>query len=198
MLSSEGQRSAGETALCRVVVGGSTGSGKTTLARELAARLGLRYVELDALQWEPNWTPASDEVMRAGVTAALASDRWVVDGNYFKLHDLTLAHAQLLVWLDYSFAQTACQLVRRTFQRAYRREELWNGNRESFAKALWSQDSILLWLLKSYRANRRRYQALFERQMYPQLEVVRLRSPAATRAWLASLPAADLRRGSNR
>ena len=186
------------TGFTRIAVVGTTGSGKTTLARELASRLGLRCVELDALHWEPNWVEAADDVLRSRVQAALESGRWVVDGNYSKLHDLTLARAQLLVWLDYSFVRTALQLLRRTFARSLRHEELWSGNRESFSKALLSGDSILLWLLRSYTRNRRRFRAIIEGCNYPQLEIVHLRSPAATRAWLASLPAApaaDLQRG---
>jgi adenylate kinase family enzyme len=171
----------------RVSIVGATGSGKTTLARELAARLGLGHVDLDALYWGPNWTPAPDPVLRRSVEAALASGRWVVDGNYTRLHDLTLAQAQVLVWLDYSFPRTAWQLLRRTFGRAARREELWNGNRESFREALLSRRSILLWLLQSYGRHRRQYRRLIESRAYPQLTVVHLRSPHATRAWLASL-----------
>ena len=175
--------------LTRIAIVGATGSGKTTLARELAARLRLPDVELDALHWEPNWTPASPEMLHRRVEDALASGRWVADGNYSMVQDLTLARAQMLVWLDYSFLRTALQLLRRTVRRAWRREELWHGNRESFRKALFSSDSILLWLLKSYGPVRRRYEALTESGAYPQLAIVRLRSPAATRAWLESLPA---------
>ncbi len=177
------------TALSRIAVVGSTGSGKTTLARQLAERLGLPYVELDALHWEPNWTEATDEALRARVLAATESGRWVVDGNYSKVHDLTLARAQTLVWLDYSFARTSLQLLRRTFGRATRHAELWSGNRESLRMALLSRDSILLWLLRSYGRNRRRYLGMIEGGFYPQLAVVHLRSPRETRAWLASLPA---------
>ena len=38
----------------RVSVIGVTGSGKTTLAAALAAKLQVPYIELDALHWEPN------------------------------------------------------------------------------------------------------------------------------------------------
>ncbi|HEX5414033.1 MAG TPA: AAA family ATPase, partial [Chloroflexota bacterium] len=66
----------------RLVVVGITGSGKTTLASTLAARLGYPHVELDALYWDSNWTPAPREVFRARVAAAIATDHWVADGNY--------------------------------------------------------------------------------------------------------------------
>ena len=42
--------------LRRTVVVGTTGSGKTTVAAELARRLGVSHVEMDALYWGPDWT----------------------------------------------------------------------------------------------------------------------------------------------
>jgi adenylate kinase family enzyme len=48
----------------RVVVFGTTGSGKSTLAESLAARHGLRLIELDALFWGPDWQPARLELFR--------------------------------------------------------------------------------------------------------------------------------------
>ena len=51
----------------RVVVVGSSGSGKTTVARALAERLDVHYVELDALHHKPNWTEASADELREAV-----------------------------------------------------------------------------------------------------------------------------------
>jgi len=66
----------------RVSVVGSTGSGKTTFARELARILGVPHVELDALNWGPNWTMVDEGLFRGRVDAATSADGWVVDGNY--------------------------------------------------------------------------------------------------------------------
>jgi adenylate kinase family enzyme len=65
----------------RSLVVGTSGSGKTTFARAIAERLGLPRIELDALQWEPSWTEASDDVFRARVAAEIASaaDAWLAN-----------------------------------------------------------------------------------------------------------------------
>jgi cytidylate kinase len=51
----------------RVAVIGSTGSGKTMMARELAQRLGVTHVELDSLYWGPDWAAADVEIFRSRV-----------------------------------------------------------------------------------------------------------------------------------
>ena len=56
----------------RIVVIGTTGSGKTTLAKALSARLNLPHVEMDAIHWGPNWTPLPDDALRAAITHALS------------------------------------------------------------------------------------------------------------------------------
>jgi DNA-binding CsgD family transcriptional regulator len=55
----------------RIAVVGVTGSGKTTLARELSRRLALPHVELDALYWGPGWMPAPRALFRERVSEAL-------------------------------------------------------------------------------------------------------------------------------
>jgi adenylate kinase family enzyme len=168
----------------RVVVVGSTGAGKTTFARALAAALGVLHIELDALHWGPDWTPVPAEMFRAQVIAATDGLGWVVDGNYSVVRDVLWPRADTLVWLDYAPWVIARRLLRRTARRVLRREELWNGNRESLWKQFFSRDSLFLWAMRTYHRRRREYTALLRRPEYAHLRVVRLRTPGAAEQWL--------------
>jgi len=165
----------------RVAVVGTTGVGKTIFARQLASLLDARHVELDALFHGPNWTPAPLDEFRGRVSAAITTEAFVVDGNYGAARDIVWPRLDLVVWLDYPFPLIFARLFRRTVAR---REELWNGNRESFRLSFASRDSILLWAITSHRRRRRELPAIAERFGVP---LVRLRSPRESAAWLGSL-----------
>jgi adenylate kinase family enzyme len=171
----------------RIVVVGTTGSGKTTLARRISERLDIPHVELDAIFWGPNWTPAPIEDFGRRIAQALGGQAWVADGNYSRVRDVVWGRADSVVWLDYALPVIMRQLVRRTFRRVVRQEELWNDNRERAWVQLFSRDSLFLWALQTYPRRRREYPLLFERPEYAHLAVVHLRSPRATRDWLENL-----------
>jgi len=171
----------------RIVVVGVTSSGKSTLARQLATRLALSHVELDALHWDPNWTPAPADVLRERVSHALNGDRWVVDGNYQMVRDLVWPRAETIIWLDYPVPLILWRLLRRTIWRITRHPELWNGNRETWRGTFFSRESLFIWVFKTYKQRRREYPELFARPEYAHLATARFRSPRATRRWLASL-----------
>lgn len=173
----------------RVVVVGTTGSGKTTMARRIAERLRLPHVELDALHWEPHWTEAPREVFRARVDAALRGEAWVVDGNYSQVRDIVWGRADTVVWLDYPLWLILWRLLWRTTRRMIARETLWNGNRETLRGAFFSRNSLFVWALQTYRRRRRDYPRLLAGPEYARLGVVPLRSPRQAARWLAGLDA---------
>ena len=171
----------------RIVVVGVTGSGKTTLARELSDRLGLPHVELDALYWEPNWTPAPAETFRARVAEALQGGAWVADGNYGIARDIVWARADTLVWLDYGLPVILWQLTRRMWRRVFSHEELWNGNRERLGDHFFSRDSLYLWVFKTYWRRKREIPMLLEFPENKHLKVFHFKSPRELEEWLNSM-----------
>src|SRR3989442_7818361 len=66
----------------RIVIVGTTGAGKSTLATRLVDRFGLEFIELDALHWGPNWKAASVDDFRIRTAEATRAEGWVVAGNY--------------------------------------------------------------------------------------------------------------------
>ena len=167
----------------RVLVIGSGGAGKSTFALELARRLGLPYVELDALHHGPNWSEPTDEVFRARVQAAMdaAPEGWVIDGNYEgKLGELVLAKADVIVWLDLPFRTKARRLWRRTATRIRDDVELWNGNKETWRNVLWGREALFWWMVRGHFRHRREWPLRFAGDP----RFVRLRSVEEARDWL--------------
>jgi adenylate kinase family enzyme len=162
------------------VVASASGNGKTTVGRELAGRLGVPFVELDALVHGPNWTETPDDELRALVEPVVAGEGWVVDGAYRgKLGDLVLEHADTVVWLDLPLHVWLPRLLRRTWRRVRGHEQLWNDNRETLRTAFWGRESLLGYALKMHFDRRRRYPR--ELAAYP---VVRLRSVREVKAFV--------------
>jgi adenylate kinase family enzyme len=174
----------------RVSVVGNSGTGKSTLGRALAERLGVPHIELDQLNHQPGWQERSVEELREVVAPLLEGDRWVVDGNYRdRVGDLVRARADTVVWLDYPRLLVTTRIVRRTVRRVVTREELWNGNREPLSN-LWSRDprrSIIAWSWTQHDAYRRRYEGEMAESTGAAIDYVRLRSPRQARSWLAGL-----------
>jgi adenylate kinase family enzyme len=161
----------------RVVVFGHSGSGKTTVARAIADALGVPHIELDALYHQPDWQPTPDDEFRAKVIAALDAhpEGWAVDGNYRVIREITLPRADTIVRLRLPFRVVYTRLLWRTLSRSWRKQELWNGNRESFRLAFTSRESILLWGISHWRAHTRSLDAAL-REIPHTAPVIELRS----------------------
>ena len=183
-LSSIGNRKSTPPLMDRIVIVGTSCSGKTTLARQLAQRLGSVHIEADAIHWLRNWEPRSHEEFQSLMSVAVAAERWVIDGNYSKVRDIVWGRATTIVWLNYPFATVWRRALSRTIRRVVRGEELFSGNRETFRHSFMSRDSILLWVLQTYRSNRIRYRKIFAEKPFPGLEMIELRSLQETRRWV--------------
>jgi adenylate kinase family enzyme len=85
----------------RVLVMGSSGSGKSTFARRLSEITGIPFVSLDALFWKPGWVESDKAEFRERVTEAARQPRWIMDGNYTShLVELRRDVSDTLIWFD--------------------------------------------------------------------------------------------------
>ena len=171
----------------RVSVVGNTGSGKTTLAKVLAARLGVPHVELDAIFHQPNWTPLQTDEFRQRVAESVAGDAWVVDGNYSSVRDLVWQHADTVVWLDVTRVLVMRQVVARTLRRMATGEELWNANRERWRSLFDADESIIAWAWTQHGKYQTRYAAAAADPANGHLTFIRLRSRTEISRFLRSV-----------
>lgn len=173
----------------RIVIIGRTGSGKTTLARELAAALGVAHVELDSLYFGPDFSTAPLEVLRERTSDAIAGERWVTDGNKRAVRDLVWPRADTIIWLDYALLVSIWRLGKRALWRTsvLRSEAEKTGEKKGLIRKLFSAARGVLTALRSHWNQRREYPMLFARPENQHLAVVRLRSPRETRRWLVRI-----------
>ncbi len=171
----------------RIVVVGVSGNGKTTLARRIAAKLGLPYTELDALNHQAGWVEARVEDLRREVEAAMnGSEGWVLDGNYQnKLGDLVLRRADTIVWLDQRLPLVLRRLITRAVKDIVTKRDLFNGNRQTWRFVFWGRDSLVGFAIRMHFRRRREWPGAWS--AFPALEVVRLRSPREVERWLEAL-----------
>jgi len=112
-----------------------------------------------------------------------------VAGNYHTVREIVWPKAEVIIWLDYSFPLVFWRLLTRTIRRWVTREELWNGNRESFwwHFKIWSDDSLFHWLFKTYWRRKREYPILFTQSENSHLKVLHFVTPSETENWFKKL-----------
>jgi adenylate kinase family enzyme len=100
----------------RVLVIGSPGAGKSTLATEIARRVGLPLVHLDRHYWRAEWIEPDKEEWARQVEGLAAGGSWVMDGNYGGTLAMRLARADTVIWLDFPVWLCVWRILRRAIR----------------------------------------------------------------------------------
>jgi adenylate kinase family enzyme len=150
----------------RVIIVGCAGAGKTTLAAELASRLGVPHVERDALG------ELGSAEFRAAVAEIACAEAWVFDGAPYYVHDVLYPRAQLVVALDYA-------------RRTVMRRVLWRALRRPDSRSWGDPHHPVRWAWSVWAQRRAENAELERRPELASAQVIRLGSPAAARRWLA-------------
>lgn len=180
----------------RISIVGPTGSGKTAIAVELSTCSRLPCIHLDGLRYRDDWNAVPDDELREQVTDIVASDGWIIEGNYAAVRDLMWENADLVIWLDLAKRVILPRLVRRTLHRIVSRQPEPGAPRESWRR-VFGRQSIVLWALRSHSPLRDEYERSTELYGARGTVVVRLRTPSAVSDWISSihyepLPAAGI------
>lgn len=177
----------------RIIVVGTSGSGKTHVSKAIAARTGFKYICNDSLIWRANWEIVPKPERVPAFAAATDCEAWVIDGNVSSTQSpenaLLLERADTIVWLDLPRRVIFPQLFFRTLKRVITREELWHGNRETFINSFLKKDSILRWAYNTHPHYQAKYEHMFADDQWAHLNRIRLTSKRQVRNWLAGLNA---------
>ena len=102
--------------MCRILVIGSPGAGKSVLARRLAERFDLPLIHLDREYFSPGWVEMRRALWRARVAELVRRPEWVMDGNYSSTFDLRVPRAEAVVWLDLPRLTCLARVIRRVLR----------------------------------------------------------------------------------
>lgn len=171
----------------RLAVIGTSGSGKSTLAKEVARRLGVKYIEQDKFFWLPSWQMVPKEQFAESVLQEISAESWTICGNHSFLQEKIWMRATHVIWLNYPLATCLARGLRRTVKRVFLRQECCNGNREGFRHAFLSKNSILWWILQTHNRRIEQYTSAKAEGKFDQLQFIEFKYPHEADEWLKTL-----------
>ncbi|MDA5559890.1 DNA topology modulation protein [Exiguobacterium sp. MMG028] len=165
----------------RIMIIGSGGAGKSTLARQLGERLHLDVYHLDALMWRPGWVMAPREERIDIQQQLVKKDQWIIDGNFRNTLDLRLQAADTVILIDLPRIVCVYRVLKRVARyRGTTRPDMGTSCEEkldfAFLKWVWNFPNV------------QRPQLLRQIQQHPkQPNLVHLKSSRAVRNYLKSI-----------
>lgn len=127
----------------KILIIGSGGAGKSTLARELGRILNIDIIHLDSFYWQPGWVETAKDEWQMIIQDIIKRESWIMDGNYTNTLDLRLPVADTVIFLDFPRLLCLLRVIQRRWQYAgTSRPDMASGCPErlnwEFLKYIWS------------------------------------------------------------
>jgi len=171
----------------RVIVIGTTGSGKSTMANHLAEIIDAPVIALDELLWMPDWQQRDKAEYLEMLQEKIKAEKWVIDGNTRRNRELVWGEADTVIWLNYGFCVNYSRLLIRTIRRVISKEEVMPGCVETFQSQFLSSDSLLIWFFKTHWKRKKDYRKALAEDTYQHLQVIEFKRPGQAKKLLQSL-----------
>ena len=163
----------------KVLVIGSGGAGKSTLAAQLGPILCLPVFHLDRLHWKPGWVKPDREAWNQTVSDLVTRDEWVIDGNYGGSLHIRFPAADTIIYLDFPPLLCLSRVIKRRYQ--YR-----NRSRPDIASECYEKLNLefLMWVWNFRRDSKPRILGSIK-QFWPAKNVITLKNPGQAANLLA-------------
>ena len=102
----------------RIVILGNSGTGKSTLARELSGLLNIPVYHTDKIYHTTQWPDNESEKIKIWedkLKKPLSESSWIFDGGNRRMLDLKLSRADTVIFLDYNRLISFQHLLKRRF-----------------------------------------------------------------------------------
>ena len=167
----------------KVLIIGGNGSGKTTMARQLAEITGLPLCHLDTLYWTDDWQPRERSDFITLLQAELEKEEWILDGNMRRTLPQRLPYCDTVIYLDFSGIRCFLGTLKRLLQNHGQSRPDMGGNCiERFDKRSWT-------FIKSTLSFNKKNRACFYNTIasYPNVELIVLKNRWQVNKFLKSL-----------
>jgi len=103
----------------KIYIMGTSGSGKSHLAKIISKKLNIKHLDLDDIYWIKKYTKALQLEKRGPKLKKFLKNNksWIIEGVYSNWSIEAIKKSDLIIWLDISLNKRLYRLIKRHIQR---------------------------------------------------------------------------------
>lgn len=167
-----------------MVIGISSGVGKSTFARRLGEALHIPVYHLDTLYWKPGWVESPLEEFSKAQQKIVNHDQWIIEGNYSNTFEMRAEHADTIIYLELPLYVCLYRVIKRWFMNIGKtRPDMAEGCKE---KIDWA---FIKFIITTYYPRKKKMEARFKtfQSLGPTKKIISLKSKKEIQAFLANI-----------
>jgi len=162
----------------KILVVGTSASGKSVFSRELGRCAGIPVIYIDALMWKPGWNYVGKEEIIKLLDEASQNQEWIIEGFIHKQAlPFMLERANTIIYLDYSRFVTSWRYIKRSWMHNKNPRLELEGSPDKFSfkflMKIWSKKEVY-WL------------DIYLKELPNQVKLIRLTSPQKAKTMLST------------